>query len=156
ETLIALCSAVDQLIAPLKEGTTPLPEWAEPLRAVAATVYGSETLSRDDPAERYTLQALFELRDALDRLATLPAKLQPVVDARQASRILLAGLAGPGIPPPADPTAIELMGWLDLPLDDAPATIVTTFNEGLVPSATTADAFLPNGLRQALGLLDND
>ena len=34
--------------------------------------------------------------------------------------------------------------------------IVTTFNEGFVPRASTADAFLPNRLRESLGLLHND
>jgi RecB family exonuclease len=78
------------------------------------------------------------------------------VDARQACRIVLAEVAGEGIPPPVEPGSIELLGWLDLPLDDSAATLVTTFNEGRVPSATTADAFLPNRLRESLGLLDND
>jgi hypothetical protein len=49
-----------------------------------------------------------------------------------------------------------MLGWLDLPLDDAPAVLVTTFNEGFVPGSITADAFLPNRLRQSLGLLHND
>src|SRR5205085_3926100 len=34
--------------------------------------------------------------------------------------------------------------------------IVTTFNEGWVPSSSTADAYLPNRLREALGLMHND
>ena len=41
-------------------------------------------------------------------------------------------------------------------LDDSPATVVTSFNDGFVPSSVTADAFLPNRLRQSLGLLHND
>ena len=71
-------------------------------------------------------------------------------------RIILGEMAGEGIPPPADPDAIELLGWLDLPLDDAPAALVTTFNEGWIPSVSTADALLPNRLREALGLMHND
>src|SRR5688572_9451355 len=110
-------------------------------------VYADRQLNRHESADRYLLMAMEHLRCALDALAIVPAQLQPLVDARQACRIVLASLAGEGLPPPADPERIELLGWLDLPLDDAPAAIVTTFNEGFVPSATTADAFLPNRLR---------
>ena len=60
------------------------------------------------------------------------------------------------VPPPPDRGAIELLGWLELPLDDAPALIVTGFNEGRVPSSLNADLFLPNQLRRALGIEDND
>jgi RecB family exonuclease len=48
-----------------------------------------------------------------------------------------------------------LLGWLELPLDDASALILCSFNEGYVPSSVNADAFLPNSLRSRLGLQDN-
>ena len=50
---------------------------------------------------------------------------------------------------------IELLGWLELPLDRAPALVATSFNEGCVPTSVNSDLFLPNALRQQLGLLDN-
>ena len=56
---------------------------------------------------------------------------------------------------PIDPAAIELLGWLELPWDDAPALVVTTFNEGCVPASINSDLFLPNALRVRLGLQDN-
>ena len=49
-----------------------------------------------------------------------------------------------------------MLGWLELPLDDAAGLIVTGVNEGLVPSVGSADLFLPDRLRGALGLEDND
>ena len=51
--------------------------------------------------------------------------------------------------------SIELMGWLDLPWDDAPATIVTMVNEGYIPSAVRSDPLLPPRLREWLGIADN-
>ncbi|HEX5498580.1 MAG TPA: PD-(D/E)XK nuclease family protein, partial [Thermomicrobiales bacterium] len=60
------------------------------------------------------------------------------------------------IPPLPDHAAIELLGWLELPLDDAPALIVTGFNDGLTPSHVNADLFLPGALRRRLKLNDND
>jgi ATP-dependent helicase/nuclease subunit B len=56
---------------------------------------------------------------------------------------------------PADADAVELAGWLELPLDDAPALIVCGLNEGYVPSSVNADLFLPDALRSRLGLQDN-
>lgn len=50
---------------------------------------------------------------------------------------------------------IELMGWLDVPWDDAPGTIVTMVNEGYIPSAVKSDPFLPPRIREWLGIDDN-
>jgi len=69
--------------------------------------------------------------------------------------LLLGRVRAQRIAPTAAEAAIELVGWLELPLDDAPALIVTSFNEGFVPSSVNADIFLPGGLRSALGLDDN-
>ncbi|MBC7835864.1 MAG: PD-(D/E)XK nuclease family protein, partial [Phycisphaerales bacterium] len=55
--------------------------------------------------------------------------------------------------PSAD--AIELLGWLELPLDPAPVAMLTGVNEGMLPRSTTADAMLPDSLREHLGL-DSD
>jgi ATP-dependent helicase/nuclease subunit B len=154
--LLAIHRQVETLIEPLRGKSQALSEWAQPLRAVLRTVYANRSLNRQQTVDRYLAEALESLTDALDELAKVPPALQPTVDARQGCRIVLAELAGQGIAPPADPDAMELLGWLDLPLDDAPATIVTSFNDGLVPSSVTADAFLPNRLRQSLGLLHND
>jgi len=154
--VLAIFRAVEKLIGPLAGQPRLLGEWAAPLRSVLTAVYGQKQLDRNSPIQRYLIKALELVASALDGVARADHELQPAVDARQACRIVLTELAGEGIPPPADPTAIELLGWLDLPLDDAPATLVTTFNEGWVPRASTADAFLPNRLRESLGLMHND
>jgi RecB family exonuclease len=59
------------------------------------------------------------------------------------------------IPSAHVPGQIELLGWLELPLDMAPALVATSFNEGCVPTSVNSDLFLPNALRQQLELLDN-
>src|SRR5262245_48924029 len=154
--VLAVYGAVEKLIAPLATKPRRLGEWAEPLRAVLETVYGTHELDRERIGDRYLYEALKSIAGALDELARVPSALQPGVDARQACRIVLGHLAGKGIAPPEQPESIEMLGWLDLPLDDAPVAIVTTFNEGWVPSSATADAYLPNRLREALGLMHND
>ncbi len=69
--------------------------------------------------------------------------------------LLASELRGCRLPPPPLADAVELVGWLEIPWDDAPAALVTNMNEGLVPSAVGNDPFLPNRLREALELNDN-
>jgi ATP-dependent helicase/nuclease subunit B len=54
---------------------------------------------------------------------------------------------------PAD--AVELLGWLELLWEDAPHLVVAGFNDGHVPEAVVGDAFLPESLREKLGLKTN-
>ena len=50
---------------------------------------------------------------------------------------------------------IELLGWLELHLDDAPHCIILGCNEHKLPETLNADRFLPNSLREQLGLNSN-
>lgn len=51
--------------------------------------------------------------------------------------------------------AIDLQGWLELLWEDAPHLVVAGVNDGFVPDAIVGDAFLPEGLRERLGLKTN-
>ena len=48
----------------------------------------------------------------------------------------------------------DLFGWLELLWHDAPKSILCGMNEGIIPSAATNDPFLPETLKQILGLKD--
>lgn len=51
--------------------------------------------------------------------------------------------------------AHDLLGWLELLWNDAPHLILAGMNEGSVPEAVVGDAFLPETMREALGLRTN-
>ena len=51
--------------------------------------------------------------------------------------------------------ALELQGWLELLWEDAPHLAVAGMNDGSVPDAIAGDAFLPESLREKLGLKTN-
>ncbi|MBW8781848.1 MAG: PD-(D/E)XK nuclease family protein [Verrucomicrobia bacterium] len=53
------------------------------------------------------------------------------------------------------PGALDLLGWLELPWEDAPHLVVAGFNDGSVPEAVVGDVFLPEALRVRLGLKTN-
>jgi ATP-dependent helicase/nuclease subunit B len=51
--------------------------------------------------------------------------------------------------------AVELQGWLELLWEDAPHLVVAGLNDGSVPDAVVGDPFLPESLRERLGLKTN-
>lgn len=51
--------------------------------------------------------------------------------------------------------ALELQGWLELLWEDAPHLVIAGFNDGRVPDAIVGDPFLPESLRERLGLKTN-
>ena len=53
------------------------------------------------------------------------------------------------------PGAVELQGWLELLWEDAPHLVVAGFNDGRVPEAIAGDPFLPESLRERIGLRTN-
>ena len=88
----------------------------------------------------------------------LPAPLAPAGRAAETISLLLRAMGGDAVPPAAaragEPT-LEMLGWLELALDDAAALVVTGFEDGRVPESIHGDAYLPNRLRQSLGIVDN-
>ncbi len=50
---------------------------------------------------------------------------------------------------------IDLQGWLELLWTDTPVLIITGMNEEFVPGGSLSDVFLPDSLRQKLGLRDD-
>ncbi len=48
--------------------------------------------------------------------------------------------------------AVQIAGWLEAAWSDAPLVCVAGCREGALPSGTGEDAFLPDGIRAALGL----
>lgn len=138
--------------------TTPRPvgEWMQRALEMLKTVYGSVLIDKNESSGRYLLKCLEDVRDALFALQHLPAELQPAMTLVDAIALALQPLAKVAISPPVDFSAVEILGWLELPLDDAPALIVTTVNEGFVPKSQRSDAFLPDALRRDLGLLHDD
>lgn len=156
-TVLALHHQIEKLLGARRpDEARPLPEWIEPLRSALAEIYGRRTIDRDEAADRYLEQSLRKIVSAIDQLQNVPRNLQPAVTFSQAAHLALAPLGRETLPPLPDPHAVELLGWLELALDDSPALIVTSVNEGIVPKSATADSFLPNELRRHLELDDND
>ncbi len=139
------------------DGVRPLSEWMPEFLEVLVRAYGGQPLDRSKSAVRQMLDAMTHIKSAAARLATLPRSLDSKVEAPEALGVLLAELTGPALTIPPDPKehAVELLGWLELPLDDAPAVVVTGVNERILPEAMGADPFLPGSLRTRLKIPDD-
>lgn len=148
-------SSVRELLSPLRIAERPLNAWAEPLRVWMSSIYGGREVDDTSRAGRALVAAIKELNRGIDELADVPPSVAPAVAAADAIRCVVRGMSDEPVPPEAAADAVELLGWLELPLDDTPATIVTSFNEGFVPTSLNSDLFLPNDLRRRLGLYDN-
>ena len=142
-------------LAPFRGESRAVGQWMQPLRECLATLYGYRKWSREEPTDQAVMAACRSLAEAADELLAVPTRLAPHVSAATALRLILSHIGQDPIPPAASEAAIELLGWLELPLDDAPALIVTSLNEGFVPASVTSDLFLPNTVRERLGLLNN-
>ncbi|MEZ6117890.1 MAG: PD-(D/E)XK nuclease family protein [Pirellulaceae bacterium] len=145
-----------ELLSPLQASDRKPLEWAEPILQFLHSVYGEFVVSVDDAQESKTLFACDCIRQTLEDFSHLPDQLAPKVSADQALLMVLSQISSQLIPAPLNADSIEMLGWLELPLDDAQCTILTYFNDGYVPAAIGSDLFLPNQLRSQLGLEDSD
>lgn len=136
-------------------GSRPLAGWAPWIGGFLVSVLDSASRPHTPDDERQLDEVSKRVGRVLDRFRGLPGSIDAAVPAHLALGTLLEELREESVPPGADQDAIELLGWLELALDDAPVMVLTGMNEPHVPESTTAHAFLPHTLRSALGLLDN-
>ena len=136
-------------------GRKPLSQWMPVVMDVLLIAYGELELDRSRPAHRRRLDTLGRIQAAAASLAAIPATLDEKCSGSEAIRTLLVELRDEALPPEPGRDAVELLDWLELPLDDAPIVMLTGFNEGLLPESVSGDAFLPDALRTRLGLPDN-
>lgn len=155
DSLKQVANLVYQTLDPLRGDKRKLAQWAGDVARLLSTFYGERAFDVEQPEDLYTSNALKQIRETLLLHQQIPAEIDLPLTASQAITQLLTQVCNAEIPSPRQPEQIELLGWLELPLDTAPALIVSGFNEGHVPTSVNSDLFLPNQLRQQLGLIDN-
>ncbi len=126
------------------------------LRHFLAELFKPRPLDEELPEDR-ELRAAAEALDEVLRLFE-SEKLRGVIGSEQEEAELLAVLLQQATYSlePQDPETILTDGWLELPWSGAAELIICGMNEESVPEAVVGHAFLPDGLRRALGLSDNE
>ena len=155
----AVHDAVEALLPEGVDEARPLPAWAPEITAFLLRVYGSQQWRPRIEEDAALVEALTCVRDKIDRLLRIDATgaCTPAVPFHGALTLLLEMLEDDTLPAHSgEGPAVELVGFLELPLDDADVVVITGLNEGAIPSSVAADALLPGGLRQKLELGHND
>lgn len=141
----------------------PLGAIVQDVREFVDRVFGEHPFLADAEKATQNGEAARILRASLGSLAEAMAEIEAVPPSVAGSMAPDAGVgvllrtatAGGAVPPmpnqDGEPT-VELLGWLELLLDGASHIVVTGFTEGRVPDAPDGDSFLPDRLRQSLGL----
>lgn len=163
QTKAAVSSAIARLLQALDRstflgrlsGTRPLSQWMPEITGLLVDIYGGQELDLSRPANRRIVEASQRVRSAALELMHLPKDLTESTDAATAIRLVIDELADVALAPDPDRDAVELLGWLELRMDDAPIAVVTSFNEPALPESVNAHPFLPNSLRERLGLICN-
>lgn len=143
--LESVCAAVRRLLAPLDQpGPAPALE-------VMGRIFAGQRVGRDDRSMQETIRGCEAVRDALLECAALPTSWLPSTS-EELLGFILDVLASKQVPVDSSPESIELLGWLELPLDPAPVAIITGLNDGTLPESFGPDPLLPDALREKLGL----
>jgi hypothetical protein len=158
----AVWRASNELLGELRErGPAPVEAQTSALRRFFERIYGEHEIDAGIENGRVLIASLRCLAKGLIELEDLPGGLLPKMSISDTIKVLLRVVSNKGdvVAPAAaragEPT-IEMLGWLELSLDDAPALVVTGFEDGNVPESVRGDAYLPNRLRRELGLVDDD
>lgn len=162
-TYQAVTEVVAEWLRPLEERSQLISEWLQPLRQVLFAAYQhTESTIRFDftgSSEKYEHHGLAnaaqQVGKALAEMQDIPESLQPKLSIMEMIEQLLRSMEAQLVAAPPDAAAVEMLGWLELAWDDAPALVIAGLHDGVVPESVSADAFLPNQLRRQLGMLDN-
>lgn len=150
-------AAVWKLTGPLRGPALTPAEWAPVLVDWLSMIYASKELDRSQESDRRLGSALEACADALMAWSTLPDKGATTfrLTGTEAMRLLLRDLSNTEVPPGrSEETSMDAVGWLELPLDDAPALLLTDFQEGNAPAVLVGSALLDSSLRKQLQMPD--
>lgn len=141
--------AVLGALKPLRGKPRTLRDWAAAIETSLVALL--------DPAQdelgNASMAAIEALGQALRTLSTLPASLDASrVPAHEAISLVMVQVAQRGAAGEPGGEDLDVLGWLELPLDPSPAMVVMGAHHSSLPGASTPGPLLTEGLRRSLGL----
>lgn len=152
----AVVKTLDRWLSKLGNKPRPITEFVQPLLGVLADAYDKQMCDLEEGEEGALFNAASQTAACILALRDIPQNLEPEVGLSELVDWLVSNMKSKLVPEPTQDSAVEMLGWLELALDDSPALIVTGMHDGVVPESLNSDAFLPNNLRRKLGMMDND
>jgi hypothetical protein len=136
-------------IAPLLGEPRTLRAWAVEIEAAMVGLLDGG----QDGLGSASLVALDAIGQGLRAMVSLPESLDArAVPAHEAVAALLEHMPERGEAGEPGGEDLDLLGWLELPLDPSPAMVVMGVHHSTLPAPTTPGPLLTEGLRRALGL----
>lgn len=128
--------------------------FAETLAGKLQLIYSGKQIATSTDSEVPWEECAEAIRKWLQLIAEAE-RLFPDLPKRFAHTTLEHGLRNSRVYPTRPQQAHDLLGWLELLWNDAPHLILAGLNEGSVPESVIGDSFLPESLREHLGLRTN-
>ena len=151
----ALASAVDRIhdwTKTLNQVETAF-QCHDALINLLTAVYGELTFDRETDISQ--INSIKSIAQHSIELATAYDQLEQDVTLIEFLTQLLESLDSLSIPPTPKTDAITISGWLDAPWSTQPYVILTSVNEGIIPTTSNTELFIQDETRIALGLLNN-
>lgn len=155
ETLLAAHDHIQELIKQHLTTKGSLAHWAQQFGAFLSEIYADRQLVPHKPEDAILIEPLTHIANVLRDWFSSPTVINEMVgdlDMQQAVELLRGELANTPLPSPGFEPVAEILGWLELHLDDAPYLYILNFNEGFVPGDVKIDPFLPDSISEKLGL----
>ena len=116
-------------------------------------VFASREFQEGNPIDKVYLETAHSFMDRLREWES--AMGENDLPAGEALALLLDAVGQEAVFPERSGAAVDIQGWLELAWEDAPHLIVAGCNEGHLPQSIVGDRFLPEQLRERLGLTTN-
>jgi ATP-dependent helicase/nuclease subunit B len=150
-------AAADSLAGILKNTEVMLAEWrklpfAEAARAFLLRLYGTREFHPDAPADHLVITPAEAWLTCCEEISSETARFGLRLSPEESLGLSLEALARTSLAEPRGEVDLILQGWLELLWEAAPGLVITGLNEENVPGILLAHPFLPDSLRQRLGL----
>jgi hypothetical protein len=159
ELLNQVHASIAELLKPLTGPSRSIADWGPIWSSVLIEVYRNVPITSEQAGSDGRVNSLASCESILSLLngqQDVPDSFSLNTSAAEALNWVMDAAGRERIVPDPVPDGIELAGWLDLSLDDALVMIVTSFNEGIVPTSEVGHQFLPNALCERLQVQDNN
>lgn len=140
-------------IRPLSGRPRSLRAWSGEIERTLVSLLGPG----QDHLREDSLAAVEAIGQELRTMASLPEPLDTQnLHAHEALAFVCSQLKEHATTPEPGAEELDLLGWLELPLDPSPSMVVIGTHDSTLPGARSASPFLAEGLRRVLGLPGED
>ncbi len=127
----------------------PLPE---AVRGLLLRLYGERVFTPTSPEDRCHLELADAVLEMADTVAEEAQRFGFKIVGSEAFALVLQRVGEGSVTEPRGEVDLVLQGWLELLWESAPCVVIAGMNEENVPGILISHPFLPDGLREKLGL----